>query len=274
VFRIGDAAIQKWVVKMKFWSDLWSLLTQCVLLLELREPRAFLLTLLIGVGLAAAFWWACSGFSRLWNTRWQLKPLHHCLCALAALLTFTAATLFASLRFAKDAALQSIENWQSEINHDAPWEGEVFQNAYNDIKAQGKEDFSAFPPPSAGGNTVPVSHPESKFRVAEIYADAACKHFTVHHAFLGRVIWPPASSVPRDIILSDVNAWFQAKHESYMLNQAVALAASQIRSKLESQTPRVVYVSRFILFGIFLVAQAVPFGLIGYGAYQDLKVMT
>jgi len=259
---------------MKLLYDMWSLLTHCVLLLELTEPKVFLLTILSGLGLAVTFWWACSHFSRLWNTRWQIKPLHHLLCALAAFLTFAAVTLFVSLRFAKDAALQSIEAWQSEINRDAPWGTEVFREAYEQVKTLGKEDFGAYPHPTEGGDAIPVSRPESRFRVAEVYADAACKHFTTHRPFLGRVTWPPASSVPRDVILGDVDSWFQAKRDSYPLSQAVALAASQIRSKLDSQTPRVVYVSRFTLFGIFFVAQAVPFGLIGYAAYQDLKVMT
>jgi len=259
---------------MKSLSDICSLLARCVSLLELREPRDFLLTLLTGVGLAASFWWACSLFSRLWNTRWQLTLLHHALCALAALLTFTTVVLFTSLRFAKDAALLSIELWQSEINRDSMWERQVFREAYDKVKTLGTEDFSGYPLPSAGGNTIPVSHPESRFRVAEIYADASCKHFSDHRPILGRVVWPPTSSVPRDVILNDVNDWFQQKHEPYMADQAVSLAAAQIKGKLESQAPRVVYVSRLILFGIFSMAQAVPFGLIGYAAYKDLKVMT
>lgn len=63
------------------------------------------------------------------------------------------------------------------------------------------------------------------------------------------------------------------KNQNYKISDAVALVSKTIRQDLISQTPRVVKLSRLVLFLLFIVIQCIPFGLIGYAAYRDLKIV-
>lgn len=64
------------------------------------------------------------------------------------------------------------------------------------------------------------------------------------------------------------------KSKSYQVKDAVRLVAKTIREDLEKQAPRVVKLSRIILVILFLLVQLIPFGLIGYAAYKNLKIKT
>ena len=48
--------------------------------------------------------------------------------------------------------------------------------------------------------------------------------------------------------------------------------ATQIKEGLEPQAPRVVQLTRTAVGLFFVLVQAIPFGLIGWAAYTDIKV--
>jgi hypothetical protein len=56
-----------------------------------------------------------------------------------------------------------------------------------------------------------------------------------------------------------------------MGDHAVDLATRLIRGALVPQTDRAVYLSRTTAILLFLLFQAIPFSVIGYAAYKDLK---
>jgi hypothetical protein len=252
--------------------DLSSLLAGCVGLLASMEPKVFLLAILVGILLAAACWIACLYFSRLWNLAFHMTPTHHLLAGVAAIVTLLFTVLFVSLKYTEEAALASIYLWQEQINRDMLWSSQVFAQAYEAVRRLNIEDFSQDPPPQTGGHLIPVSHDESRKLVASIYADGACRHFNTHRSFLSAIVRP---EVPSAKIDEDQHAWFaQHPNSNYDLSRAVELAASQIRSGLIPQTPRVILVARILAVAGFTLAQAVPFGLIAHAAYKDLKVTT
>ncbi len=81
------------------------------------------------------------------------------------------------------------------------------------------------------------------------------------------------TEVPAQAVNDDVTAYFKTHRErSYPAPQAVTLAAGQLERGLAEQAPRVVPLSRVAVGALFLLAQAVPFGLIGWTAYRDLRV--
>ena len=59
---------------------------------------------------------------------------------------------------------------------------------------------------------------------------------------------------------------------SYPPQKVVALSAEEIRGQLVQQTPRAVKFGRLIAVLLFFLIQAIPFGIIGYAAYKDIKV--
>jgi hypothetical protein len=251
-------------------GDLFSLLMGCVALLLTREPKVFLLVLVIGIVLAAACWGACSYFSRLWNLSFRLTWTHHLLCGVAAVLTLMATVLYASLKYTQAAALDSIDAWEQQIIHDGAWSNQVFVQAYEAVKRLNIEDFSNYPPPQAGGHTIPAGHEESGKLIASTYANSAYRHFNSHRPFLSAIV--PAD-VPLAKLEEDLRNWFEQHPDSnYELKRAVDLAASEIKAGLVPRTPRVITVARTVVILGLILAQAVPFGLIAHAAYKDIKI--
>jgi hypothetical protein len=105
--------------------------------------------------------------------------------------------------------------------------------------------------------------------MAETYANEACRNFNARRPFLSKIVWSRAE-LPSATVLEDTQHWFQT-HSSYPAPRAVALAADQIKTGLDPQAPRVVQISRIALVVLFLAIQAIPFGLIGWAAYVDIK---
>jgi hypothetical protein len=73
---------------------------------------------------------------------------------------------------------------------------------------------------------------------------------------------------------ADVKNYFETVSRSYPPPRAISLAASQMKKELDIQVPRVVTIFRSIAVGLFIIVQLIPFGLIGFAAYNDIKVIT
>ncbi len=73
---------------------------------------------------------------------------------------------------------------------------------------------------------------------------------------------------------ADTKNYFATVGNSYPVTKAIALVTSETKRELDTQVPRVVVYARWALVIAFLLAQAVPFGLVGYAAYKDLKITT
>ena len=76
------------------------------------------------------------------------------------------------------------------------------------------------------------------------------------------------------ILNEDIKNYFANGNQLYLSSNAVKLVAKTIKDDLETQAPRIVTISRSILVLLFIIVQAIPFGLIGWAAYQNLKITT
>jgi hypothetical protein len=250
--------------------DLVSLLLGCITIFHAKEPEVFAMTLLAGVILAGVCWYVCTVYTHYWNRRFQVTLIHHILCGFASICTLIFIVLFVSLFYTKEAALASIEAWQAQLNLDSAWADRTFAMAYDKVKELNIEDFSNTQPPGTPGSLIPTTKDESRQTAASVYANEACRHFDTNRPFLSKIVWS-SPGVPSETIVKDTNEWFQS-NPVYPVTRAIDIAANQIREGLEPQVPRVLTLARTAVFVLFVLIQAIPFGLIGWAAYTDIKV--
>lgn len=226
------------------------------------------LTLVAAFGITALCAWLCLNYVQLWNKRFQLTVTHKTFTAFACTLTFFFVLAFSALTFLKEITLVRITIWQAAIKLDQGWAQETLGKTYDEVKKNGLEDFSLYPNVDAG---VPITKSQSRFIAAKINADGACHHFSQQHPFLSKIIWT-SPTLPAKIVQDDVEEYFSSTlNRSYPQERAVDLAAEYIKTKLVQQAPRVVTLSRIGLVLAFLLVQLIPFGLIGYAAYTDIR---
>ena len=250
--------------------DLLSLLGGAVVVFFAKNPKGFELALAVGLLLAGLCWYGCYTYSRLWNRRFHVKPVHHVLCAVAALITLLFSILYPALGYVREAGEVSITLWETTIRRDGVWAATTFRNAYAAVKRLGLEDFRAVPQPGIPGSWIPTTNDRSRQAAASAYASSACIHFARSRPFLSKVVWA-RPGIPADVVFEDVHRWHQ-RNPNYPPERAIGLAVEQIHAGLIAQVPRLVTISRMLAVILFFLAQAVPFGLVGWAAYRDIKV--
>ena len=130
---------------MSILTDLASLMAGCVALHMARAPWSFWLSVVVGLVLAAACWYACSVYTQFWNRNFRMSPVHQVCCAVASICTLLFVVVYSSLYYTKDAAMASIQIWNGQINLDQPWQNRTFGKAYEKVKSLDIEDFTNFP---------------------------------------------------------------------------------------------------------------------------------
>lgn len=258
---------------MKFLADILSVLVLCFTLFFGLDRRGFAVSIIVGVVLAALCWVACSYFSRLWNLRFRTNLLHHVLCFFAAVLTLVFTVLFFALQYTKEAAFASVKIWEAQINLDPVWADKTFAVAFEAVKVLGIEDFSNVPLPGFPNSHIPANHDQSIIAAAGAYANGASEHFHDSRPFLGLML-QGKTEVPRQVLDTDVKNYFATVAKSYPTQKAIALVAGEMRRGLDQQVPRVVTYARTALVALFLLCQAVPFGLVAWASYKDIKIIT
>jgi len=250
------------------FSDLTSIITEGLHLLN----RVQLLKVILGALLLAGLcWFICSWYTKLWNKSFQVSTKHHVICAVSALLTFFFVLAFVGIRNLRPVAETTVEKWSSGLRANEEWQDRTFREAYNALKNTGWEDFSQVPPPDHPDAYLPFSGEASMMLTANLYAEKACRDFSKNHSFLDRIL-PSGSRISKEMIKKDMDDYFRTEGDLYPMQRAVDLASLQIRNELLQKTPRVVFLGRTMLIMLFLLVQLIPFGIIGYCAYQDLKI--
>jgi hypothetical protein len=256
---------------MTIVQDFLSLLAGSITIFAMANRSGLIASCVIGIVLAAVCWTGCSYYSRLWNLRYRVTITHHLLCGLAAILTFMFTVLFAALAYTRQAALVSVQVWEGQVNLDRVWANSTFANAYAKVKNLGLEDFSNAPPPGAGGTRIPTVNERSIMVAASTYAEAAAQHFVINRPFLSKIVQGRVD-VPTQTLDSDVKNYFATVSKSYPPLRGISLVARAIKQDLDLQVPRVARTFRTLCIVLFAVSQLIPFGLVGYAAYRDLKV--
>ena len=138
------------------------------------------------------------------------------------------------------------------------------------------EDFTGKPHPDSGREVmIPTIHEESKLVAAQVYAEEAVKHFTVHHPLLSKILRVYAEETA-EAIYKDIEQFFSGSTETgektYPVMEAVRLAKNVMRQSMVGQIPKIMLISRAVLVLIFLLIQGVIFSLLIRSALADIKV--
>ena len=240
----------------------------------LREfsTKGLTLTIASATIISGLCWAFGNYYALLWNKRFHLTATLQILNVLASLLTFFFVLAFAAMAFLKPIAILKIAAWRINIGHDTKWSNDTFKEAFYGVKKVGlEEDFSTYKTPENGGKFIPIKSPGSQLEAASIYANNAAENFNDNHPFLSKIIWS-SKGISRDTVKVDIAEWFKAGKGTYPAENAIDLASKKIREDLIIQTPRIVKISRLVLVGMFLIVIFIPFALIGYAAYTDIKV--
>lgn len=228
--------------------------------------------IILAVALSAFIWWVCTHYTKLWNRVYEVTPSFHIICGVASLVTFFATLGFIGLKNMKPVAEQMVDEWSEEVMYDNDLSSQCFHDSYYAIKESGLEDMRGYVAPEKGGDIIPISHRETQVLVGQIYAGNACRDFSLRYPFIGYFI-KAEDGVPAELITQDINSYLRSgKSHTYPLEQGFVLAIKKISSDLQEQCGRIVRVTRWWLFLLFLLVQLIPFGLIGYLAYRELQM--
>ncbi len=230
----------------------------------------FVLYFLAALFMSVLCWIVCTRYTKLWNKEFSVSPSFHFVCALAAIITFFTTLIFIGLKNTRPVAESLVQQWSEELVSDSELSNESFREAFYAIKDAGKENIKNYKTPENGGTLIPMSYPETYELVGRIYADAACRDFNDRFPFLGYFLHAD-SGIPTEVVAEDVARFFaNDRSKTYPLQHGMTLAIQHIGEDLQMQTGRIVRITRRWLLILFLLVQAVPFGIIGYLAYKDL----
>lgn len=239
--------------------------------LAMLTTAKFVFVLISALVFAAVCWWGCVNYTRLWNKRYRSTIGHHILCAISSALSFLLIVTFVGIKRLKPVSAQWVAQWAEGLLESQRWNDYVYEKAYHALQQSGREDFTGVPGPKDENSYLPFSDTGSMVLAAQVYADEACRNFAYRHAFLSRIL-SAKPTVSAALIQSDMARFFEQEGDLYPMPRAVGLAAGQIQKELVLQLPRVLRTARLLLVLLFCLLQLIPLGIIGYCAYQDLKI--
>jgi hypothetical protein len=254
-------------------------LAQCVL------DKRFMTTALVKALVLAAFtWWLCGCSMWLWNRRFQLRLLHHAVCAFAAGVTLISMFLFECLGEIKHNALRDLKRWQGNYLSDRAFDWITFvqvSESLQQLYRQNGWEWNAHeyldpprdPPADPSKYRVPLDRPEARDLSLRLYCERTVQHLNSQEPVLAAILWK-GSQIPREALQKDL-ADFRRDDSRGIYNYATGslrIAGNVCLKKLEGEVSRQVLVLRVALIGLFLSVQLVAFGFAGHSAYSDLKL--
>ena len=236
-----------------------------------KTNHEFWITLGVGIVLSAVCWFGCSHYSRLWNTRYRVTLTHHSLCAATGVLTLFFAISWRAFEHTQEVSEKAVSEWVWTINQDREWSDAIYKETWRNVRALGIENFDH--PVFAQMKSFPIHHDASRLKAASTVSQGCVRHFKDRHPFLSAIL-KARSEVPMEVLQIDIKSWFGANKGVYGIDQGIKLVSTQLKQELGSSLDRIVPTYRISAVFIFLFLQAVPFGLVGFAAYRDLKITT
>jgi hypothetical protein len=239
-------------------------------------PFALTLSILAGLVLAAICWFVAVNYTRLWNTRYRPGAIHYVLCGIAAFITLLSTVAYFALDHSQDAAKNQIEKWKNALKQNQAFTDREMIAAYWAEDKAGLVDRTVFPPPGTPQFQAKPQYPsgtEAGERIAaKIWAEAAVKNYQDNNPFLSSLILPVRK--PADIWYADEKA-YRTKNpgQLYYVENGLAAVAAAMRDDIAKQAQRLIPETRTALVLVFFFVQLVPFSLLGWAAYRDIKVM-
>ena len=255
------------------FSGLVEFLVALVDELKTQNFMQFRIVFVAALLLAAGMWVFCSFFSRLWNRHYHLNAWHHVLCFFAAAATFIVVLLYPSLEYLKPFAYASVQSWQSELMRNVSLWNEVSRKCRKACEAMGIKQETP------GGVTVKTSTPGGKEisgikKVSQIHAQALVENFIRERPGLSLILSARGRQA-QEAMNREMEDYFNTNPMSIMGQEIIIREGGDvIRRDLDQQIPKIVPYARTGLVLIFLLFQAIPFGIIAIASYRDIRVHT
>jgi len=248
-------------------QDFFKIISQCVAAVN---SSAFFGVLLLALLLGTLCWMACSYFTRLWHKRFHVRFQHHLLCGIAAVLTVIFTMSFHAVGNLEFIVNEIIDQWSEELVDNDEWASQTYATAFYAVKEDYPSEFAGVPDPGRKKSHIPFNNDDMTQICVKTYVNEACADFSTLHPFLDRML-RAQPGVSKEAIANDIREYFRTTNAgTYPLHRAIVIATTHIHENLLEQSPKTVRKTRWILTGLFLTAQMIPFGVIGHCAYKDL----
>lgn len=268
------------------------------------------LGIVVAIVIALLTWVGAIYFAKLWNKAYTTKPMNFVLGGFAALVSFIYVILFLSFNQLDTITSLYLEIWSKSLKINQQWQEDTFHKAFYAVKKEDPEGFIGITTPENGGNYIPLRNEKAQLEAAYVYANQANQDFKNTHPFLSKLLFGNNTHTTKNEISSDIKVYFEQdygnsnqdikseisnlmkqyavnvdlswldkleqinpnENRDYKAAWAVDLASDNIRKQLEKRISRVKTLTRIGLTIIFFGIQLIPFSIIGYLAYSDLKV--
>lgn len=239
----------------------------------LHSGARYLITgLIVGAGLALVGWWAAGRFARLWNRRYRLRLPHHLLRIAAAVVTFLAVLGWSVTSFVEGMAWSAEQRCQEVLSEGDRWLQEAHAQAYSAVWELGTENFGGVPSPDAVGSYIPLTNAASVEAVATVYARSAVARLEEQLPQVALLAERGLEVVIRRLAVALRDGLGDAGR-AFSVAQAKEFVVSDLIGNLLAPVRAWVQLARVKLAALLLVTQALVFGLIGFAAYRDIKIL-
>jgi hypothetical protein len=225
-------------------------------------------TIITGGTLAIAGWVGAYYFARLWNRSFRLRPWHHLLCGMAAIITIASALVWVAVSGAEDAA-ETMDATLKELATNEGWQREAFERAYEAMGRPEKEDFSDADPYRKQERRILLTDSISERAAVRAYVKHAIYSIEGEYPQLEPLLRRASGTAIRTLVHQ-----LQAFSEKYI--SPVGGTAQQMTSRISGALLEPVRLwlwrTRLLVAGLFLVTQTLAFGAAGLSAVYNLNV--
>lgn len=241
--------------------------------LQKLSIKEFYFTIFGALVFSALVGFACHFFYKLWNKNYRTTITHKIMTILSSIMSFLFIICFVGFTFLEEVAMSKIFIWKESLHTNKEYTDNAFAKAFMNVKELGFENFSNVPLPGELGSRIPVTRTESQLEAGKTYYQEAVNNFKKSHGFLNAILSVKSENTP-EAFQKDMQQYFANGNSSYSPERGIEILANNLKESLFEQAPKVVKVSRVILILSFILVQMIPFGLISYSAYKDLKIQS
>jgi hypothetical protein len=241
--------------------------------LQKLPMKDFYLTIISALVFSLVFGLTCHFFYKLWNKSYKTNFTHKIMTVFSSIFSFLFILCFIGFAFLEEVATSTVLSWKENLYKDVEYKNNAFIKAYQNVKEIGVENFNNVPEPGQEGSYIPVNKKESQLEAGKTYYEEAVKNFKKSHGFLNAILSVKSENTP-EAIQKDMEQHFSSGNSFYSCVNGIEIVANNLKVSLFKQAPKVVKVSRIILVLFFILTQMIPFGIISYSAYKDLKIQS
>ncbi|MEC6897207.1 hypothetical protein [Photobacterium piscicola] len=267
--------LEKLINSDSFITDIIMILFQ--LIIEMKSAgKTIYICIPIAILLSTAVVWLIRIIAKNINNEYEAGVGFAVGSFFSFITTFSAVLFLFSLHFTEPVVKLVVKGWEVSLMADTEWRNNTFREAYEkvaDLKNKNGrqlENFTGYPHPDQGGNSIPTISEESRLVATNTYLIAAENNFNKKMPFLSWILTAKSGTAKSDI-LNDMKKHFATSHSSYLVEDAYKIASDRISKELLEQAGRIKIVGSIIFISIWLLIQLVIISFISWAALRNIK---